>query len=336
MRMAALIQARAGELACVTEPLPGSVAYDNVRPLNVPLRLDRTTALAFLCGIHANLDESFWRAECEAGRVTYKAMPVDANEVVRSGWRLEHHIPHTTEPDVSNHVRFLYEDDELLVVDKPAPLPMHPSGRFNRNTLIYFLKAVMKNQAVRIVHRLDANTTGVVVLAKTKAAAASLHQQFLTGAVNKTYLARATGAPAQKRFTCAAPVSRKPSTAGSRTIASIGEEGLEATTEFCVLERFVDGTTLIECRPLTGRTNQIRLHLAHLGFPIVGDPTYNAPGRAVTQSLSPDDAPMCLHAWRLEIQHPASKARTVFEAGAPAWSMSESLASSDGSNLRPA
>ena len=319
-RMEALLRERTSELARVTTPLPGSMPYDNARPLNVPLRFDKARALEFLCGIHATLDESFWRAECEAGRVVYQTAPVGPDVVVRSGWRLEHHLPQTVEPQVNSQVGFVYEDNELLVIEKPAPLPMHASGRFNRNTLIYFLKSAMPRVPLRIVHRLDANTTGLVVLAKTKSSAASLHQQFLGAQVKKTYLACVAGAPPQEHFVCTAPISREPSTAGSRQVVGDGGAGLDATTEFSVLKILEGATALIECRPLSGRTNQIRLHLAHCGFPVVGDPTYNAGDNGIRQSLSVDDAPMCLHAWRLEFQHPSSETNVVFEAVPPSWS----------------
>jgi 23S rRNA-/tRNA-specific pseudouridylate synthase len=100
--------------------------------------------------------------------------------------------------------------------------------------------------------------------------------------------------------------------------------GLQAKTEFTVIGEFADGTSLVECRPVTGRTNQIRLHLSHLGWPIVGDQTYNARAGTVKQSLALDDAPMCLHAWRLALEHPDTAARITFEADRPAWSVTDS------------
>ncbi|MFT5303895.1 MAG: UPF0176 protein [Mariniblastus sp.] len=313
-----LLEERNNLLALVTTPLPGSVPYNNVRPMNVPLRFDEKTLLEFLCGMHAHLDAKFWSAECEAGRVTYKESPVSAEQIVRAGWRVEHHVPQTTEPDVSNNAKFLFEDDVLIAIDKPAPLPMHPCGRFNRNTLDYFVNRVFSGEQIRILHRLDANTTGVVLMARKKTAARSVHQQFLDGKVDKTYLARVVGHPADDEFVCNDAISSEASTAGSRTIV---ESGREALTEFKVLERFADGTSLICCSPKTGRTNQIRLHLSHLGFPICGDPTYNnADTDSIQQSLAVQDAPMCLHAWKLELTHPTSNEPFKVESSRPSWS----------------
>ncbi len=318
-RHQSLLDERNNLMALVTTPLPGSVAYDNVRPMNVPLRFDHKPVIEFLCGMHAHLDETFWRRECEAGRVTYKANPITAEQTIRSGWRVEHHVPQTTEPDVNNQVKFLYEDDVLIALDKPAPLPMHACGRFNRNTLNYFVNRVYSGEQIRILHRLDANTTGVVLMARKKSAAQFVHPQFLNGEVKKTYLARVVGTPQDEHFTCKESISEEAATAGSRTIATEGENAATAITEFSVLDRLEDGTSIIECRPQTGRTNQIRLHLSHLGFPILGDPTYNHQGDTVRQSLSVNDPPMCLHAWKLKLKHPISKTEIEIVSNQPSW-----------------
>jgi len=97
-------------------------------------------------------------------------------------------------------------------------------------------------------------------------------------------------------------------------------QGLSALTTFEVLERFDDGTSLVMCHPKTGRTNQIRLHLSHLGFPIKGDPSYDSESKSeATQTLTPEDPPMCLHAWKIELDHPETKERVEFEAPRPEW-----------------
>lgn len=311
-----LLDERNNCLALLTTPLPGSLPYDNVRPMNVPLRYDQQPVIEFLTGMHANLERDYWLNECELGRVTYKDAPLSATQSARAGWRVEHHIPQTTEPAVNNQVKFLYEDDVLIAIDKPAPLPMHPCGRFNRNTLDFFVNLVFDDEQIRILHRLDANTTGVVVMARKKSAARFVHPQFLNGEVRKIYLARIVGHPVEDQFECDDPISVEASTAGSRTIVKSGQKSL---TVFQVKKRSDDGTTLIECHPKTGRTNQIRLHLSHLGFPICGDPTYNAGPHSIKQSLGVNDMPMCLHAWSLELTHPISNERLEITSDRPKW-----------------
>ncbi len=203
------------------------------------------------------------------------------------------------------------------MIDKPAPLPMHPCGRFDRNTLQSILNTVYRPQCPRPAHRLDANTTGVIVLTRSKKFAAALQAQFTRCEVEKVYLARVRGHPATDMFSNDQPISVDAGDLGSRTIDA---EGQAARTDFRVLKRCTDGTTLMEVRPLTGRTNQIRVHLWQLGWPVVGDSTYLPDQRlGDTQTHSVDAPPLCLHAWRIQFQHPLSMHRVAFEAPTPAW-----------------
>jgi RluA family pseudouridine synthase len=196
---------------------------------------------------------------------------------------------------------------------------MHPCGRFNRNTLQYILGEVYQPQAPRPAHRLDANTTGIVVLSRTRHVAGLLQPQFERGEVEKIYLARVQGHPPQEEFRCDAPITDESGDVGSRDIATDG--GLPARTDFRVIERFPDGTSLLEVVPLTGRTNQIRIHLWHLGWPICGDQTY-LPNQALgqTQTHTLHDAPLCLLARQLTFTHPVTGERMTFTAPSPVWS----------------
>jgi RluA family pseudouridine synthase len=310
--MTAILKQREARLQEVTSPLPGSIAYNNVRPMNVPQRFDRQPLIEFLCGMHAKLDREFWLEECRAERVTYKDQPLNAETETRAGWRIHHHVPQTTEPDVSRDVGFLFEDSDLIAVDKPAPLPMHPCGRFNRNTLQHFLDIVYSGEQIRILHRLDAETKGVVLLARKKSAASFVQQQFKDCEIRKIYLARIIGHPSEDRFDCSAPISVSPVTGGVRQVESTGRAAL---TQFEVIQRYDDGTSLIKCFPKTGRTNQIRLHLHSLGTPIVGDKDYSIDGLGAPTKLSAMG--LCLQAIELAFVHPTSKELTVIKSKAP-------------------
>lgn len=312
------LQRRHESLRQVATPLPGSIPYDHQRPVHVPAACDHQTVLDVLCHVMPHLGREFWLQAFEQGRITDKQLhPVAAAKTVRAGEHYIHLSPSVREPDVNADIRILFEDEALLIVHKPAPLPMHVGGRFNRNTLQYLLDLVWHPLRPRSVHRLDANTTGVVVFCKTRHFARLVQPQFEQGHIEKIYLARVQGQPAQDHFVCTAPVSAEAGKVGGRTVA---EDGLEARTEFTVLQRFADGTTLLEARPITGRTNQIRIHCWHLGHPIQGDATYLPDGQlGETQTLAVSDAPLCLHSWKLTLTHPLTKERMTFEAEQPTW-----------------
>jgi UPF0176 protein len=313
------LRQREADLARVSTPLPGSVAYDNHRPLKVPAIYAGHTLLDFLCGILPHISCEQWQATCEQRRMLdAQRQPASPERIVQAGERYLHLLPGTLEPEVNAAVEWLYEDEALVVLNKPAPLPMHPSGRFNRNTLQYLLCELYRPQAPRPAHRLDANTAGVVVLARTKHFASLLQPQFTRGEVEKVYLARVQGMPTEDIFTCTAAISSEAGDLGSRQIDEAA--GLPAQTDFRVLTRHGDGTTLLEVRPRTGRTNQIRVHLWQLGLPIVGDPTY-LPGHLLgkTQTHAIDDAPLCLHAAQITFKHPLSKEHLTFTAKRPSW-----------------
>jgi len=324
MSAASLLAERHAAILRVCSPLPGSVPRDNYKSVNVPGDCDGRTLLDTLCQMVKNVSESGWREEFARGLlVDLEQQPVSPAQIVRMGQRYRHVFPGVVEPEVNGRVEILHEDEALIVVNKPAPLPMHAGGRFYRNTLQYILAAVYQPEKPYPAHRLDANTTGLVLVARNGRFAGRLQPQFARGRVEKRYLVRIQGHPEPDTFACDAPISRRSGELGSRTVA--GTEGLAARTEFTVRERRADGTTLLEARPLTGRTNQIRIHLWHLGFPVCGDPVY-LPGQKLgaTQTLAPGDPPLGLHAWRIQFRHPLTHQPAEFTAPPPAGFLPQS------------
>lgn len=324
-RMHALCEQREAEFARVSNPLPGSLPYDNIRPISIPLRLDRATLIDALCALFGHVSRDEWLQLISQGLIVHKGQRVQPERIVRAGERYGRLFPGLIEPPVNVEVGWLYEDDSLIVLAKPAPLPMHPCGRFNRNSLEWMLHEVYRPFKPRPAHRLDANTTGVVVFTKSRSIASRLQPQFENGGVSKTYLARVKPSPEAElalttvgqQFSCSAPISRDSQQHGGRVIC---ETGLPAHTDFIVRQLCSDGTVLLEVQPRTGRTNQIRVHLWHLGWPICGDPLYLPEGAlGAEQTLGCDAPPLMLHAWKVGFQHPRTGAPLEFTAPPPAW-----------------
>jgi 23S rRNA pseudouridine1911/1915/1917 synthase len=218
-------------------------------------------------------------------------------------------------------LRLLYCDHELVVLDKPAGLTVHPGAGQSSGTLVHRLLARFPEMAgvggpgrPGIVHRLDKGTSGVLVVARTAECYRALTADFAARRIEKRYLAIVHGTPRSAAGTIEAPIGRH---AVERKRMAVRTDGRPATTRYKVLASAA-GLTLVELELLTGRTHQIRVHLKHLRHPIVGDSTYGeardrelaaGPGRAVRAFSRP-----ALHAWRLGLKHPASGVSMSFEA----------------------
>lgn len=320
-RRAIGLEARRERIRAAADPLPGSVPADNHRPLRVHARHNGMTAIGFLRDLFPHVPANDWGARFSSGDIVDSGLePVEPSRLVWAGERLHTRERSKVEPPVNPAIGLLHEDEAIIVIDKPAPLPMHPSGRFNRNTLQAILSSAYAPEKPKPAHRLDANTSGLAVFTRTRAFARILQPRFERGELQKWYLARVAGHPVDDAFRCVAPINESPGPGGSRCV--VAEGGLEASTMFEVHRRDGDGTALLRVRPLTGRTNQIRVHLWHLGLPIIGDPMY-LPGARLgdTQTLGVQDPPLNLHAWRLEFQHPRDGKPVEYEAPWPAWAV---------------
>jgi 23S rRNA pseudouridine1911/1915/1917 synthase len=206
----------------------------------------------------------------------------------------------------------VYEDADLLVVDKPAGLVVHPGAGVHRGTLLNALlaRAAQLGGLPRagIVHRLDRDTSGLLVIAKTLEAQTALVRQLAERTMRRVYLAVVHGAPGAGG-TIDLPIGRDHR---SRTRMTVTRRGREARTHYRVVERFA-AAALVECRLDTGRTHQIRVHLQHLGHPVVGDPVYR---RGASSRLA--FARQALHARELSLVHPRSGKLMTWRAPLPA------------------
>ncbi len=220
----------------------------------------------------------------------------------------------------------VYQDERLVVVDKPAGLVVHPGAGTASGTLVNALLHHVRDLSgvggvlrPGIVHRLDRGTSGLLVVAKDDEAHRSLARQFAGRSVEKEYLAIVLGVPARREGTITAAIGRDP--VRRKTMSIRAPRGREARTSYVVAEAF-DGAALLRVRIHTGRTHQIRVHLASLGHPVAGDATYGgtrtpparaAAGRAALQEL---ERP-ALHAARLVFAHPGDGRRMAFESPLP-------------------
>src|SRR5947207_3541074 len=287
-------------------------------------RLDRV-----LAGNLGELSRSRLKALILAGRVSVGSAPIrDPAYHVAAGDTITIDVPQAVaaEPageDISLHI--VYEDDDIIVIDKPSGLVVHPAAGHEAGTLVNALIAhcgasLSGIGGVRrpgIVHRLDKDTTGLMVAAKNDPAHQSLTAQFAdhgrTGAMRRGYMALVWGVPNRQRGTVDAPIDRHPH---AREKMAVRQSGREAVTHWEVQESFQgrDGkpvATLLACQLETGRTHQIRVHLAHIGHPLMGDSLYGPHFKTKANPLGPRSRTAwaalgrpALHAYLLVLQHP--------------------------------
>lgn len=251
---------------------------------------------------------------CAAGWLTVDHKRPRLDQQLHAGNIIRLVIPDTVEPPISAALGVLYEDAHLLVLDKPAPLPVHAGGRFFKNTLQWIAQQAWPDVTLKPAHRLDAQTTGVLVCGKTTAAARALVAAFAAREVEKQYLARVQGVPDPPEQVVEAPIHARPQRAGTRKVDASGQA---ASTELRLTQVLPDGTSLLAVTPRTGRTHQIRIHLQLIGLPIVGDPAYGHTPR-LEAGFAHTSAPLCLHAHQLRLRHPATQEWLQFSAPLPA------------------
>lgn len=223
---------------------------------------------------------------------------------------------HAIQPE-SITLQVIYEDESLLVIDKPAGMVVHPGAGNRTGTLVNallgrsaLLSSVGGAERPGIVHRLDKETSGLLLVAKTNEAHRKLQSQFAERTLHKTYTALVRGRVEFEEGTIDKPIGRHPSIRQKMAVTK-PEKGREALTRYRVLKRFPHAT-LLEVRPCTGRTHQIRVHLAHLGYPVVGDELYG-PRPAKEHGGSRH----ALHASKIEFLHPDGDRIMKFESPLP-------------------
>ena len=218
-------------------------------------------------------------------------------------------------------LNIVFEDQHLIVIDKQAGLVVHPAAGNREGTLVNALiahcgdslRGIGGELRPGIVHRIDKDTTGLMVAAKTEKAHTSLGKQFAAHAIERVYKALVWGVPKTMSGTIDAPIGRSPLNRQKMAVLRVG--GKPARTHYKVIEVFGQTAALVECRLETGRTHQVRVHLAHIGHPLVGDPVYGRPRSIPGVMLKLGR--QALHAAVLGFQHPATHKTMRFESAPP-------------------
>lgn len=313
-----------------------------------------------------------WSQHIQNGEVFLNGSSVPPSQVLKLGDEVKYMARSRPEPLVPKKIPIVFEDQDIVVVNKPAHIPVHPTGRFLRNTMIHVLKKQMGLDFLVLAHRLDRETTGLCVLSKTPLGKDKMYWQFYNNEIDKTYWALAWGEPQKRSGVIDAPIgsAHGPESRSKSPIRIkqevMGAKSRTAKTKYHTLstlwidapdwnpptwpalERLKKGewnapwpVSLIECKPITGRTNQIRVHLGEIGTGLLGEKLYD-PEEAVFMQIKgqepdfdegnkkgqfmkipPNLAPRlvldahALHARRLEFRHPRTGKIMSIEAPAP-------------------
>jgi 23S rRNA pseudouridine955/2504/2580 synthase len=208
----------------------------------------------------------------------------------------------------------VFEDPSLLVIDKPAGVAVHGGSGVSFGVIESLRAARPEAKMLELAHRLDRDTSGLLMLAKKRSALVELHRMLRDGEVEKVYVAVVKGVPARKQFDIRESLHKHVTASGERRV-SVKEDGLAAVTKVRVLANS-DAFSLLEVRLMTGRTHQIRVHLAHAGHPVLGDDKYG--DFELNRALARQGVKrLMLHAKRLEFLHPAAKSRLKLESPLP-------------------
>ncbi len=273
-------------------------------------RLDR-----FVADRLPELSRTRARELIDAGLVTVNGRPGKASLKLEPGDAVTVTVPPEKPLDLAPEaipLAIIYEDDDLLVIDKPAGLPVHPAPGHPGHTLVnavlsYLPRLKQETGDLRpgIVHRLDKDTSGLILVAKNRTAQANLSAQFAARTVSKTYLVLVRGTLTPERGVIEASIGRD---ARNRQRMAVVEKGRAARTAYEVKKVF-RGYTLAEIHPETGRTHQIRVHLNAIGYPVVGDATYGVPVPFLDRQF--------LHAHRLTFRLPSTGEEATFTSPLP-------------------
>lgn len=240
-----------------------------------------------------------WIAQILNGDILLNGEKAQPGCILHEGDRIITYAGMRQEPPADRRLKVIYQDRHIRVFNKPAPIPVHPSGRYFQNSMTEVLREMFPGEVPRPVQRLDATTTGLIVFARSRQAASFLMKEFKGHRIQKEYLALVKGKPEKKQFTLTAPIGV---VAGAQR--GVGEGVMKpqsATTQVEWLAS-TESHSILKVTPLSGRTNQIRVHLSSHGLPILNDDVYGeGVGESVDERIE-ESYEYGLHAWKLSFQ----------------------------------
>jgi 23S rRNA pseudouridine1911/1915/1917 synthase len=304
----------------------GWIYKDRIRPQDAG-----STVLDFYAQRYRHSSGTDWQRRIECGQVLLNGQRARPEARLSTGQRLEYHRPAWEEPEVPLHVEEIYSDDDVLVIQKPGGMPVLPGGNFLHHTLLHQMKLQYPDNPPVPVHRLGRGTSGLMVLARSPLARSTLSRQFRASTADaadpqaarpmgKIYRALLGPGDLPDQFTVATPIGRLPHPVLG-FVYGAAANGLPAYSQGQVLCRTGEAT-LVEVTIRTGRPHQIRIHMAAMGYPLLGDPLYGVDGvplpidGAVDETVDvtvnaaipvPGDTGYWLHAYRLHLLHPRTQ-----------------------------
>jgi len=290
--------------------LNGGYAYTTI----ISSKYHGQTLLSHLASLYPHSTADAWRQKLRNGEVTLDGVAATESESVRVGQTLVWHRPPWIEPDAPLYFEVLWEDAHLLAVNKPSGLPTLPGGGFMENTLLRLVQK--RNPNANPVHRLGRATSGIVLFAKTSQAASRLFAEWNTARIRKVYRALAQNVAQHDVYEILTPIGLVPHPLIGSVWAA-NPRGKPSKSLARVISRGA-GTTTFEVSLHSGRPHQIRIHLASIGHPLVGDPLYGSTGQPLEELPGvPGDGGYFLHAQYLDFQHPVSGDEIHLEAALP-------------------
>jgi RluA family pseudouridine synthase len=300
--------------------------YDHEFHVRIPDIYYGMTIDEYYCKRFPYKTRDVWLASMAEGRIMINGRQIEPTHVIRANDILDSFVKNIIEPPINPEWQSIYEDDDLEIINKPGHLAVHPTGRFYKHSYVQLMAESHPNRKIYLLHRLDVETSGILIVGKTNRLAVAFLKMFTAKEVHKKYMAIVKGHFPAEGIIVDQPIGQTRDSSISVKMAVNGKDAKEATSKFELIEHRSD-CSLIRCIPITGRTNQLRVHLEHVGFPILGDKVYCNDDSIFISYHENGETPelkeklilnrQALHAYQVSFLHPFKNELMTFEAPFP-------------------